>query len=344
MKLRALLSLFAIFLAGFFAVVSCTPSQRPNSTISPASVQAPSPIRLGFSNWPSYLNWQVAQEEEIFAANNLEVDLKFYNYEKSLEAMANGELDANLQALSDTIIAIAKGSSSEPVIILFTDASHGGDAIVVRQGINKISDLKGKKIATQKGFTDHFLLLLGLQKAGIKQGEIQLIDLDPRATVATFVEGQVDAAGLYLPYMNEALKRPGSKILFSSKDFPNAIPSHIVVTRQLIEERPEDVQSLVNTWFDTLDYIRKNPEKAYKIMADYMGVSVQEFKQYNAAIRFISLEENLKAFQNSTPNSFPYRAQQISRFLAEAGTIEKQPDLSNIFDSRFVKAYAEIEK
>jgi NitT/TauT family transport system substrate-binding protein len=341
MKLRTIVCLIAVFWVSLMVAVSCTPSPRPTANTSPATPHSTTPIRLGFSNWPSFLSWQVAEESEIFAKNNGDVDLKFYDYEKSIQVMAQGQLDANLQTLSDTLTSIANSSQPEQVIVLLTDASYGGDAIIVRKGINNIGDLKGKKVATQLGAIDHFLLLLGLKKAGLKETDIQLKNLDQRATVAAFVEGQVDAVGLYLPYTKEALKLPGSKVLFSSKDFPTAIPSHLVVDRKLIEERPQDVQSLVNTWFDTLDFIRNNPEISYKIMADYIGVSVKEFKEYEGEIKFFSPAENLKAFKpGSDMTALSYAAQEISKFLLDNGIIKKQPDLSRLFDDRFIKAYA----
>lgn len=338
MKVRSLLSWLIIFLVTLMVGVSCHSSQPPISTTSPTTTAA-APIRLGFSNWPSFVNWQVAQQEKIFAENKVEVDLKFYDYAKSLQAMAKGELDANMQALSDTVRTIAEGTASEQVIVLLSDTSNGGDAIIADKNIYKITDLKGKKVATEQGEIDHFLLLLGLKKAGINQADIQFKNLDQRATAAAFVEGQVDAAGLYIPYTSEALKRPGSKVLFSSKDFPQAIPSHLVVTRKLMNERPQDVQALVNTWFATLDFIRKNPEKSYKIMADYIGVSVEEFKKYDSQIKFFSTEENLKSFSpGSDMASLPYAASEFSKFYLSNGLIKKEPELSRLFDDRFVKA------
>ncbi|HIK27442.1 MAG: aliphatic sulfonate ABC transporter substrate-binding protein [Oscillatoriaceae bacterium SKW80] len=344
MKIQKLLLLFIPLLVGFIVAVSCTPSQNPNSTISRASPQAISPIRLGFCNWPAFLIWQVAKEENLFAENQIDVDLKYYSYSESLKAIAEGKLDANNQNLSDTISLMAKFPNFDPVIILNVDTSYGGDAIIVSKEINKIADLKGKKVATLKGGIEHYLLLLGLKKAGIKPTDIELIDLDESGTVAAFVEKQVDAAGVFIPYTFEALKRPGSKILFSSKDFPNAIPDIIVVNRELIEKRPEDVQLLVKTWFDTLKHIRENPEKSYKIMADYIGVSIGEFQKYISSFQIINIEENLKVFQDSGPKSLPYLARQISQFLLDTGMIKKKPDLSKLFDSRFIKNYAESIK
>ncbi|MBA4449174.1 ABC transporter substrate-binding protein, partial [Cylindrospermopsis raciborskii CS-506_D] len=154
------------------------------------------------------------------------------------------------------------------------------DKIIVREGINTIADLKGKKVAVEEGTVDHFLLLLGMKKAGLTSNDIILQPLETGAASAAFVAGQVDAVGVFAPFTTKALERPGSKELFSSRDFPGAIPDHLVVTRQLIKERPQDVQALVNTWFETLDYIKANPEKSNEIMAKRAGVTVDEYKKY----------------------------------------------------------------
>ncbi|MBA4467040.1 aliphatic sulfonates ABC transporter substrate-binding protein, partial [Cylindrospermopsis raciborskii CS-506_A] len=112
-----------------------------------------------------------------------------------------------------------------------------------------------------------------------------------------------------------------------------------------IKERPQDVQALVNTWFETLDYIKANPEKSNEIMAKRAGVTVDEYKKYAEGTKIFSFEDNLQAF-SSTSNivSLKYTAQEIAKFLVEVKLAKKLPDLSQIFDDRFVKAYAAKQK
>ncbi|MBD1939505.1 aliphatic sulfonate ABC transporter substrate-binding protein [Microcoleus sp. FACHB-68] len=341
MKIRSLLSLLAVFLVSLIVAVSCTFPQPPTSTTSPSAVSTNQSIRLGFNNWPSFLYMQVAEESEIFNQNNVNVDLIFYDYAKSLQALKEGKIEANFHGLSDTIKMIDGNSNFNPVIVLTTDVSNGGDAMIVQKEIKQMADLKNKKVAVEKGEINHYFLLLALEKAGMSEADIKLESLDTRAAVAAFVESQVDAVVLALPYTKEALKRAGSQVLVSTKDFPQAIPAHLVVDRKLIEERRSDVQALVNTWFATLNFVRQNPESSYKIMADYMGVSVSEFKGYESEIKFFSAEENLRAFNSGSDlTSLPYAAKELSNFLLNAGMIKQKPDISQLFDSSFVEAYA----
>jgi NitT/TauT family transport system substrate-binding protein len=340
MAIRKLLPLFTMFLLTLFIAVSCSSKPQTSTPLNSNTPVNTAPIHVGFSAWPGWFPWQISQEQKLFETNKVNVDLKWFDgYLDSINALRAGQLNANTQTLNDTISSVAAGS--DQVIVLVNDNSTGNDKIIVREGINSIADLKGKKVAAEEGTVDHFLLLLGLQKAGLTQADIQFQPLETGAAAAAFVAGQVDAVGVFAPFTTKALSRSGSKELFSSKDFPGAIPDHLVVSRKLINERPQDVQALVNTWFDTLDFIKANPEKAYEIMAKRAGVSVPEYKAYNAGTKIFSIQENLQAFKpDQDMTSLSYAADKISKFLVTTGLTKQAPNLNAIFDDRFVKAYA----
>jgi NitT/TauT family transport system substrate-binding protein len=77
-------------------------------------------------------------------------------------------------------------------------------------------------------------------------------------------------------------------------------------------------------------------------MAKRAGVTVEEYKQYEAGTKIFTIEDNLQAFKpGKDMTSLPYAAQEISKFLVDSGLMKQTPDLSKIFDDRFVKAYAE---
>jgi NitT/TauT family transport system substrate-binding protein len=348
MKSRSLLSCVALFLVSIVLTVSCSnpASQMLTETdSSPSSSQATGTVvRLGFSAWPGWFPWQVAQDEKIFEQNKVAVDLKWFDgYLESINTLTAGQIDANSQTLNDTISAVAGGA--DQVIVLVNDNSTGNDKIIVREGINSIADLKGKKVAAEEGTVDHFLLLLGMEREGLNPKDIEFVPLETGKAAAAFVGGQVDAVGVFAPFTTQALKRPGSKELFSSKDFPGAIPDHLVFTRKFVEANPDRVQAMVDSWFATLDYMKANPDKANEILAKRAGVSVDEYKEYATGTKIFTIEENLKAFQpGNDMTSLKYAAGQMSKFLTDVGLAKTQPDLDKIFDDRFVKAYAKKAK
>lgn len=346
MKLRSLLTYIALFLIGLTITASCTnPATYITTTTDSASSRpGASANTLGYSAWPGWFPWQVAQEQKIFEANKASVALKWFDgYLESINTLTAQQIDANSQTLNDTISAVSGGA--DQVVVLVNDNSTGNDKVIVREGINTIADLKGKKVAAEEGTVDHFLLLLGMEKAGLTPEDIQFVPLETGQAAAAFVGGQVDAVGVLAPFTTQALKRSGSKELFSSKDFPGAIPDHLVVTRQFLEEHPEQVQAMVDSWFATLDYIKANQDLAIEIMARRAGVSVDEYKEYENGTRIFTIEENLKAFQpGNDMSSLMFAAGEITKFLEKVGLAKQKPDISKLFDDRFVKAYAEKAK
>ncbi len=100
----------------------------------------------------------------------------FDGYLESISTLTAGQIDANSQTRGDTVSSVAGGA--EQVVVLVNDNSTGNDKVIVRDGIGAIADLKGKKVAAEEGTVDHFLLLLGLQKAGLTAEDIQFVPLE----------------------------------------------------------------------------------------------------------------------------------------------------------------------
>jgi len=339
MKRRSLLTTIL-----FFAMLTTTVSCGNPGTKSSDAPPAKSDIKVGFSAWPGWFPWQVSQDKKIFEANKVAVDLKWFDgYVESITTLAAGQIDANSQTLGDTISSVAGGA--DQVVVLVNDNSTGNDKIIVRSGINSIADLKGKKVAAEEGTVDHFLLIQGLKKEGLTAKDIQFVPLETGKAAAAFVAGQVDAVAVFAPFTTQALKLKGSKELFSSKDFPGSISDHLVVSRKFLEAHPDKVQAMVDSWFATLDVIKADPEASIAIMSKRAGVTPAEYKEYADGTKIFTIEENLKAFQPGTDmNSLPYAAEKMAAFLTEIGMAKTKPDLSKLFDDRFVKAYAAKQK
>lgn len=310
-----------------------------------AMTETPSgePIKIGFSAWPGWFPWQVTVEAGIFEEVGVNVEMVWFEgYLDSINAFAAGQLDGNTQTLNDTIASV--GAGSDQVIVLVNDNSTGNDAIIVREEIQSIEDLAGKKIGVEVGVVDHFLLLLGLESVGLTEDDVEIVPLETGAAAAAFAAGQLDAVGVFAPFTTLALTLEGSHILFTSADHPGAIPDHLALSREVVEQRPEDVQKIIEAWFKTLEYIAANPEAAVAIMAERAGVTPEEYASYDAGTTIFSVEDNLAAFADGDDfTSLSYVAEQIVPFLIAAEFITEEPDLSGLFDASFVEAYASMQ-
>jgi NitT/TauT family transport system substrate-binding protein len=341
MNKRKLISLISIFCLSLVLTISC--SQTPQSSDSGTTTTTPEDeaIVIGYSNWAGWWPWAIAEQEGLFAKNNVNVQMKWFDgYLESMEALAAGQLDGNCQTLNDTISFAADAVNGE-VAILVNDNSAGNDKIIVTQDINKIEDLRGKKVAVEEGVVDDFLLTLALESKGMSREDVEIVPLETGAAAAAFAAGQVDAVGAFPPFWLTALKREGSKELISSKEFPGAIPDLLVVTQKLIDEHPDKAQALVNTWFDIMDFMAKNPEKADEIMAERAGVTIEELQLFKEGTKLFTIQENIEAFKDgNSMKHMPFAADRMTQFMVEVGFIPEAPDLTKILDDQFVQAYA----
>ncbi|MEL7353705.1 MAG: ABC transporter substrate-binding protein [Cyanobacteria bacterium P01_A01_bin.116] len=344
MRRRQLISLCLAFFCTMVLAVSCGGPAADDSGGEGATEPAASTtedIVIGYSNWPGWWPWAIAEQEGLFEANGVDVEMRWFDgYLESMEAFAAGQLDGNTQTLNDTI-SFAADSVNGQVAVLVNDNSAGNDKIIVTEEINSVADLKGKKVAIEEGVVDDFLLSLALEEEGMSREDVEIVPLETGEAAAAFAAGQADAVGAFPPYWLTALEREGSKELLSSADFPGAIPDLLVMSQKIIDERPDDVQAIVNTWFDTLAFMEANPEKSNEIMAERAGISVEELEDLLGGTRMFTLEDNLEAFSDGEGMQYMSSAAVgMADFMVKVGFIPEAPDLEPILDDQFVQAYA----
>ncbi|HEX7135119.1 MAG TPA: aliphatic sulfonate ABC transporter substrate-binding protein [Iamia sp.] len=301
------------------------------------------PIVLAYSAWPGWFPLAIAEQEGIFTEAGVDVELRFFaDYLGSLDAMAAGEVDGNTQTLNDTMFGVAAGD--EQTIVVTNDNSTGNDAIICDSSITSIEDLEGKTIAAEPGVVDHFLLLQGLESVGLTEDDIEFRGLATDAAAASFADGEFDCVGVFAPFTLTALERPDSAVLFDSADFPGTISDHIVVTPELIEERPDDVQALVDAWYMTLDWMEENPDEALAILAEAAELSPEEYESFAAGTTLFSVDDALAAFEDGDDTtSLQHTAELINPFLVESGLTEAEAPLDGLFDPSFTQDYADRE-
>ena len=346
MRIRYLLSVALLFVFTMAIVIGCTreptiePVASPSAT--PEARDPNAPLVIGYSNWVGWWPWAIAEAEGLFEANGANVELKWFDdYLESMEALATGEIDGNCQTLSDTISFVGDAVNGE-VVVLVNDNSAGNDKIIVSDEIKTIADLAGKKVGLEEGVVGDFLLTLALEENDMSRDDVDIVPLETSAAVEAFVTGQTDAVATFAPFWLAALKRDGSKELISSAEFPGAIPDLLVMSATAIEEHPEDVQGLIDTWFSVLAFMQKNPDRANAMMADRANVSPEDLNLLKQGTRLFSLPDNLEAFApGDNMKHMQFAAQMMSKFMVNVDFIPTAPDLAALLDDRFVADYAE---
>jgi NitT/TauT family transport system substrate-binding protein len=297
-------------------------------------------ITIGYSAWPGWFPWAVAEDQGIFEDAGVNVELRYFSdYTASLDAMAAGQVDANSQTLNDTLVGISGGSDQVAVVV--NDNSAGNDAIIADESITSIRDLEGKSVAAEAGVVDHFLLLQGLADEDMTEGDVEFHGLPTDQAAASFAGGEFDAVGVFAPFTTQALEREGSHVLFDSSDYPGTIPDFLVLDRQIVEDRPDDVQKLVDAWYTTLDWIDAHPDEAVEIMADRAEVSTEEYQEFADGTRIFSADEALASMTEDGDTDLGPTTEKVSDFLVDNELMEEAPDVDGLFDPSFTETYIE---
>lgn len=329
-----------MLLAVLIAVSALAGCGAKNETASGGASDSSQPIKLALSPWPGWFVWYLVKEKGFFEKNGVNVDLVWFPvYSDSLSALATGKVDANSQTLSDTIAPVSKGIKLKAVLV--NDNSNGGDGIVARPDIGSLADLKGKQIATELGTVDHLLLLTALQKAGLKESDVNFTNMTVNDAGPAFITGNLDAAALWEPFLTKAVNDGKGKLLFSSADTPGLIPDLLVFKEEVTKKRPDDVKKIIKAWYDALDYWKAHPDESLEIMAKAAETPVDEYKKSVDSVKIFTLDDTLKAYGDQQDyTSLAYTGKTTAEFLKGLDMISSVPDLSDALDDSFVQEVA----
>jgi len=296
------------------------------------------PIKIGYSDWPGWVAWQVAKEKGLFAKNGVEVELVWFPiYTDSLTALNTGKIDANCSAWCDVIAPLAEGIKLK--VVLVNDNSAGNDAIIAKPGIKSVKDLKGKTVATELGTVEHFVLLQALAKNGMSEKDVEYKNLSVPDAAAAFIAGKVDAAGVWRPWINQIKNEGKGSAVFTSKEMPGLIPDLLVFQEKVVTERPADVQKIVATWFDVLAFIKSNEKEAVAIMAKVVEQKPDDYLAFMPGTKFFDVKANLHAFEKrGDDSSLSGSGKKIAAFLKGLDLIKTIPDYDAALEPKFVEA------
>ncbi|NIJ40686.1 NitT/TauT family transport system substrate-binding protein [Parvibaculum indicum] len=278
-----------------------------------APARAEAPLKIGYSDWPGWVAWQVAIDKGWLKEAGVAADFQWFDYVASMDAFAAGKLDAVSVTNGDALVM--GGSGTKSIMILVNDYSNGNDMIIAKPGIKSLAELKGKKIGVEMGFVDHLLLLNGLEKADMTESDVELVNVATNNTPQVLASGDVDAVGAWQPSSGQAMKLvPGARPIYTSADEPGLIYDTLTVTPTSLANRRDEYVKLIKVWDKVVKYIN-DPETqpdALKIMSARVGLTPAQYKPLLNGTKLLTLEESSKFLEKGDGFSSLYGSSQIS--------------------------------
>ena len=288
-------------------------------------------ITIGMSGWTGFAPLTLAEQAGLFKANGLEVETRFVPQRERNLALVSGALNCVVTTV-DTMILWA--STAPLVQVLVLDRSKGGDGVAVRPAIGGWAGLKGKQVAVDgPGTSPYFMLAYMLRENGMSIRDIQPQTLAPQPAAQAFVAGQFDGAATYEPYLSQirGLGADKGRILATTLDYP-CIVDTLAFQPAFIQANPEAVKRVVQSWFDALAMIVKEPERSHQIMGARVRMEGPAFRDSAQYIEWLDREKN-RAYLAGGLQEFMQKALIVQR---ETGVVRADVDLAKLFDDRFL--------
>jgi NitT/TauT family transport system substrate-binding protein len=303
------------------------------SAFAAAPVKAAT-IKIGYSDWPGWVAWQVAIDKGWFKQAGIDVEFDWFDYSASMDALTAGKIDADLVTNGDDLVM--GGGGTKATMVMLTDYSDGNDMIVGKPGIKSLKMLKGKKVGIEIGLVEHLLLLYGLQKQGMSPNDVTLVNTKTNDTPQVLASGQVDAIGAWQPNSGQAMQNlPGSKPIFTSHSAKGLIYDVLAVNPTSLNAHKADYVKLIKVWDKVVHYINdpKTQDDAVKIMCARDGLTPAAYKPLLKGTHLIDVAEGKKVFKKGPGLDSLYGSSEIAdKFNVDNAVYKTKQDVASYID------------
>jgi NitT/TauT family transport system substrate-binding protein len=291
-------------------------------------------VTVAISGWTGFAPLTLANEAGLFKKRGLDVTIKKIPQKDRHLAIASGDVQCAATTVETWIVWNANGVATTQIFQL--DKSYGADGMVVKPGIAKVADLRGKTVAASApGTAPYFTLAWMLKKNGLTLKDVNIVNLEPQAAANAFIAGnaQLDAGMTYEPYLSAVRAKPeAGKIIATTLDYPMVMDT-FGCTPKFLADNPKAAQGLANGYFEALEMIQKDSKKSFEIMGADVKQSAEAFEGSQKYLRWQDKAANQKFFAGEHA-AFSKEAADL---LLEAGIIKQIPDLTKLADTRFIK-------
>lgn len=238
-----------------------------------ALAQSKGTLRIGFQKYGTLtiLKARGTLEKRLAAQG---IDVKWTEFPSGpvlLEGLNVGSVDFGTVGEAPPIFAQAAGANL--VYVANEPPAPLSEGIVVPKNstLKIVADLKGKKVALNKGSNVHYLLVKALEKAGLDYKDVETVFLPPSDARAAFERGSVDAWVIWDPFLAAAEKQLGARILADGKGL---VANHqfFLASRPYAEKNPAVIKVILEELVKVDEWGKDNIKEVAAILSSQIGL------------------------------------------------------------------------
>ena len=314
--------------------------------VGEASAQQPIPVRIAWQPYNAVI-FYTARDHKLFERVGLQPQYtRFTAGPPQFAAFRSESVDVGLFGTAAMVAGFSQGLDYQNFYIQI--ASNYGDGLVARpeSGINRLQDLKGKKIAFVRGSSAHLGLIKALQSGGLSPSDVHMVHMDLAAMAPAFTNKDVDAAYSWEPWISR-MQEAGGKVIVRSNQVGLNTSDHWVVRKAWAQKNPQALQLILKAVDLALQEFKRDPATAIKATAENVGVSEATAKKI-VEITPVFWQEQLidpNFYLSLLPGGGAQKMiQEVGDFLVQQGVIKNRIDAGKIVDGSHIQAYLRAKK
>lgn len=251
-----------------------------SATAHAAEPAAPEALRIGYQK--GSVSMVLAKSHRFLEQRYPHTHISWVEFPagpQMLEALNVGSID--LGSTGDIPPIFAQAAGADLVYIGAEPAKPKAEVILVPENspLKSVADLKGRKVAFQKGSSSHNLVLRALQQAGLTFKDIQPIYLTPADARAAFQQGNVDAWAIWDPYYSAALLHGGVRVLKDGEGLKQT-GSFYLAARPYAEANGPFLLGVLQTFSDADALTLSRRQQSITLLATSMGLPEKVIATY----------------------------------------------------------------
>ncbi|WP_159339195.1 MULTISPECIES: sulfonate ABC transporter substrate-binding protein [unclassified Leclercia] len=255
-------SLARLSLAGLVALSALAHGAEP----------APDNLRIGYQK--GSVSMVLAKSHQLLEKRYPDTKFSWVEFPagpQMLEALNVGSID--LGSTGDIPPIFAQAAGADLLYVGVEPPKPKAEVILVPENspIKSVADLKGHKVAFQKGSSSHNLLLRALQQAGLTFKDIQPVYLSPSDARAAFQQKSVDAWAIWDPYYSAVLLQGEVRVLKDGETLKQT-GSFYLAARPYAEKNGAFIQGVLDTFSEADALTQSQRQASIALLAKSMGL------------------------------------------------------------------------
>jgi NitT/TauT family transport system substrate-binding protein len=291
------------------------------------------PYRVGFNAWIGSIAFFVAREKGFFKDEGLDVQGKSFSAPgDGLTPLLTGDLDAHLST-ADSVLTVLDKAPGQLKVVYLTDTSAGADAIVAKKEIANVQGMKGKKVAATLGQCNHLLLEKALEKAGMTDKDIQLVNMNPDDAGAAFAAGKIDVAVTWEPWITKVSGEKKGHVIFSSAETPNLILDVLAISSKTEKKKAAETRAFLRALNRGYEFVQTHTKEAAALAAKSLEQKPEEVEAMLPKVMLYSPKKNAEVLAGPAATA----TAQVAKFFKDKKVNETLVDVSKLYDASYLK-------